>query len=102
MLNESKQYPFYVLLVNNECVGLIAYEDFGDMTVQIKLFAIKSQYQKHGFGSILLNGLISRLKKLKITEIILQAANSAVGFYIKKGFRQINPFYPQMYNLKNF
>lgn len=71
---------FYGLFMEDEIIGVIQYVDN-----YIMQFVVKDEYQKMGYGSLLLNNSIKSEK-----DIIVDAAIEAIGFYEKNGFIKLN------------
>lgn len=56
---------------------------------QIRFMAVNTQNQAKGIGKLLIQYLENVAKQNNVKEIILQARENAVGFYIKEGYQVI-------------
>lgn len=75
----------------------IGYVSFNTEKINPKSYLINDihvvkEHQKHSYGSIILNYVITQAKKQQITQlkIIVFKNNSAINFYIKNGFKKIS------------
>lgn len=88
----NKNMINYILFWRGECVGYTCCSYFGDEAELLKI-CVKNVYQHKGFGNILLNKLINKLKTLKIENIFLEVREdntNAINFYIKNHFNKIS------------
>lgn len=89
---------FFFAYINNEVVGYLKLntsdaqsEPMGEETLEIERIYIKSEFQKHGLGKILLNRAIEialERDKKKIWLGVWEKNNNAIAFYKKMGFVQ--------------
>lgn len=75
----------------NKTIGFLAARSTTEET-DIFNIGVSPKYQKLGIGGSLLNNLLERVRKTLVKSIWLEVRESnleAIGFYRKKGFRQI-------------
>jgi len=81
---------YYVLELDKKIIGVSGlyydYEDPKDV-IWIDYFAILSKYQKQGYGSKMMENLVSICKKKKVRMLcVFTDKDGALAFYQKKGF----------------
>jgi N-acetylglutamate synthase-like GNAT family acetyltransferase len=54
---------------------------------QIRYMAIATNCQRSGIGTALLDALESRARQLGALQVILNARETALGFYLKSGYQ---------------
>lgn len=74
----------YILKVNNRIAGFIQFDN-----TEIKGFYIKPKFIGKGFGRILLQHLLSEIKRHGYFSIELTSNKWTIGFYEKNGFKLI-------------
>ncbi|MFC4321273.1 GNAT family N-acetyltransferase [Litchfieldia salsa] len=89
---------FFFVYFNHEIAGYIKIntsdaqtEEMGDDSLEIERIYIKSKFQKHGLGKILLNKAIeiaTERHKKKIWLGVWEKNENAIAFYHKMGFVQ--------------
>jgi len=89
---------FFFVSVNNEVAGYLKLntneaqsEPMGEESLEIERIYIKSEFQKHGLGKILLNRAIEIAReqnKNKIWLGVWEKNDNAIAFYKKLGFLQ--------------
>ena len=77
----------------SDIMGYIAVyaNDIKTRTAYVSLFAVKSDYQRHGVGRCLLKEaeLLAKQRGLDRIQLEVQKSNgNAINFYINNGFRQ--------------
>lgn len=68
-----------------------------DETTQIRYMAVSPDYEKQGLGTAILNSLEQAANDVRIAIIKLHARENAVGFYLKHGYRVVEPSH-NLYN----
>ena len=68
-------------------VGRIQFNN--EKTAQIRFMAVDENEQGSGAGTAVLNGLEAYAKENNISEIILNARENAINFYLKNGYEII-------------
>jgi ribosomal protein S18 acetylase RimI-like enzyme len=58
---------------------------------QIRYMAVAVDCQRRGIGSLILEYLEDRARGLGATRIVLEARETAIGFYRKKGYVPLGP-----------
>ncbi|AYG00072.1 GNAT family N-acetyltransferase [Lactococcus allomyrinae] len=71
---------------NDELIGTVNYFEKTSKTAQLCAFAVKSDRQKSGVGSQLVQALFTDLLAQNFEKCIVEARGTAVGFYKKMGF----------------
>ncbi|WP_066307950.1 GNAT family N-acetyltransferase [Bacillus sp. FJAT-29814] len=94
--NSSSQ--FFFVYFNNELAGYIKVniddaqsEEMGDESLEVERIYIKSKFQKHGLGKVLLNKAIemaTERNKKKIWLGVWEKNENALAFYKRLGFVQ--------------
>ncbi|MBN1500880.1 MAG: ribosomal protein S18-alanine N-acetyltransferase [Spirochaetes bacterium] len=83
---------FKVLILNGIVIGYYIINAAID-TCEIYKIAVADDYQKCGYGSILLEDIYRETANMSVARIYLEVAETnikAVNFYIKNGFRKIH------------
>ncbi|WP_262147665.1 GNAT family N-acetyltransferase [Chryseobacterium foetidum] len=84
-----KNNEVYKLLINNSTVAYYSYFSINENTVKLdNLFVLPDEIGK-GYGKLLMNDFISKIKKSKTKIIILDADPNAQKFYESFGFTKI-------------
>ena len=87
----SANAEFLLMLNDNEPLGFISFYDNSlDLIGYISLIVLHEKYQRHGYGSILMNKCVGIMQTqgMKIIELEVDAKNKeVVAFYMKNGFR---------------
>ncbi|MBD3919162.1 GNAT family N-acetyltransferase [Paenibacillus sp. PR3] len=96
LLNSDCQFLF--VYMNDEVAGYMKIntnraqsEDMGDESLEIERIYVRSSYQKHGLGKVLLNKAVEvaiELNKEKIWLGVWENNENAIAFYKKMGFVQ--------------
>jgi amino-acid N-acetyltransferase len=84
---ENHLSNFFVLQNEGEIIGTIGMELYGD-TALLRSLAVEKDFQNRGYGQRLYQTLISKAKKMDVINIYL-LTETAVGFFSKKGFKEI-------------
>ena len=91
----SKYIIFYVAEKDKETIGCVALKDIGNKWIKLKRMYVKTQMQRKGIGSILLNKCSDFGKEKGFKKIVLTTypeMKKAVNFYKKHGFEIVkNP-----------
>ncbi len=77
---------FFGALENGKLIGTLNYFVKEPQTAQLCAFAVKNERQKSGIGSQLVVQLFDELQQLNFEKCIVEARDTAVGFYQKQGF----------------
>jgi GNAT superfamily N-acetyltransferase len=73
-----------------------------DEEAQIRSMAVIDVYQGKGIGGLLINHLEKIAREKKIRRIILDARENAVQFYLRNGYRIVEPSYLLFGEIKHF
>ncbi|PYF08436.1 GNAT family N-acetyltransferase [Ureibacillus chungkukjangi] len=89
---------FFLIHFNNEVAGYLKInineaqsEEMGDESLEIERIYLKTKFQKHGLGKVLLNKAIeiaTDLDKKKVWLGVWEENENAIAFYKKMGFVQ--------------
>lgn len=79
----------YKLLIDNAVVGYYSYVDLDENVVKLDNLFVLPDFIGSGFGKLLLDDFMSRLKMTKAKKIILDAEPNAEKFYEKFGFIKV-------------
>lgn len=84
-----KNNEVYKLLINNSTVAYYSYFSINANTLKLdNLFVLPDEIGK-GYGKLLMNDFISKIKQSEKTKIILDADPNAQKFYESFGFSKI-------------
>ena len=89
-LNENEYANMAVIVVDNKVVGFYDYWHTFD-SASIAQIAVEPMYQRHKFGSQLLEEIIKDCKAKKVKTITLEVRKTnekALNLYLKYGFKQ--------------
>ncbi len=96
-LNDIKKHylenngEFLVAVLDNKILGMGAIRKIDNDTAELKRMRVKTDYQGQGVGSVILESLIERAKKLWYKNLILDTSSkqeSAQNLYKKFGFKE--------------
>ena len=76
-----------MLVRGDEYIGVARLQYNNESQAQIKYMAVKQEYQKQGFGKMLILDIEEIAKNDGIKEIILQSREVAIQFYKSLGYR---------------
>ena len=80
----------YKLVLNDETIGYYSYLDLGKGHLKLDYLFLFQNFIGKGFGQLLINDFLERIKDLNIIDIILEAEPNAENFYKKFGFITYN------------
>ena len=83
-----KDCKIYLAYINNEVVGLFAYQELANHVVEVKQLIVLKKFQGHGYGQELLKQLFT-LSAKKIRLVTHPLNNAAIITYLKSGFQLI-------------
>ncbi|SMP26944.1 Acetyltransferase (GNAT) domain-containing protein [Flavobacterium hercynium] len=93
VLMVSKQYivtkSVYKLVVENEIVGYYSFFHESENTIELDNLFVWPDCIGKGFGQILMNDFLFRLKNTDVKKVVLDAEPKAEKFYEKFGFVKI-------------
>lgn len=81
-------YQLFVAMDDGECVGMLSIREKS----HISLLFVHEDYHKHGIGSALIK-YVSKygIEEEGINRLTVNASPYAVGFYHKRGFKDLGP-----------
>jgi GNAT superfamily N-acetyltransferase len=77
----------YLLLLDGAPIGVVRLDKHGSLGV-VRLVAIRSERQREGHGRIMSDLVDAEAARLGITELRVNAAADAVGYYEKTGWKR--------------
>ncbi|MEX0380747.1 GNAT family N-acetyltransferase [Leuconostoc sp. MS02] len=99
----EKNNQFYGILLSQKLIATLSTYELGKSTIKIVSFAVDSDFQKQGIGSLLLKQVIVDYQKSGYDEVNLTARASAHEFYLKNGFHDISgPFKNDYLNITDY
>jgi len=79
----------YYLSINNSKIGFFTYLNLNEKSVKLdNLFVLPSEIGK-GYGKLLMNNFLNKIRETKVKSIILDADPNAEKFYESFGFVKI-------------
>ncbi len=85
---ESQAIHRYALL-DNEMVAVARLHTIDSKSAQIRYMAVKAEVQRQGIATALLTELEQQARQQEVSEIILHARETALGFYRIHGYKVI-------------
>lgn len=82
----------FTLLADSEAVGVCALFKEDDHTFQLARMAVAQEYQGKGYGDVLMNAAIGKLREIKASRVYLLSNTilvQAISLYQKHGFTTI-------------
>lgn len=82
----------FTLLVKNNVVGVCALFKCDDGAFQLARMAVSPEHQGNGFGDVLLNAALDKLREIKAEKVYLLSNTnliSAIALYKKHGFKTV-------------
>lgn len=91
--DESESVAFHRMICNEagEVVAVGRLHQVDEHTAQVRYMAVSDQWQGHGLGALLLQQLEQVALEQGMQRIILNARDSAAGFYQKAGYSYSEP-----------
>ena len=71
----------------DKVIGVGRLHKNSDEEGQIRLIAVKEDYRNKGIGKAIMDKLHQKAKELKLKKLMLNARETAVGFYEKLGYK---------------
>jgi GNAT superfamily N-acetyltransferase len=76
----------YKLVIDNKVIGYYSFYPENDQTIKLDNLFVLPEYIGKGFGQMLMNDFLLRLKTTTANKILLDADPNAEKFYTKSGF----------------
>lgn len=93
LLTVTKDYinrnEVYKLLLNDKIIGYYSYLIIDNKTVKLDNIFIHPEFIGKGYGTILMNDFLLRIKELSTVRVVLEAEPKAEKFYEKFGFVKV-------------
>jgi len=77
----------FKLSIEKEIIGFYAFNSENKSTVKLNFLFIEPKFIGKGYGKILMNDFLVRIKKMEYKKITLDSDPNAVDFYKRIGFR---------------
>jgi ribosomal protein S18 acetylase RimI-like enzyme len=87
----DKGGEFFVALLNNEIIGMGGLLKVNNQTAEVKRMRVSIKYQNQSIGSLILESLIQKAKKLGYKKIVLDTTENMLAaqrLYEKFGFKE--------------
>lgn len=92
-LTVSKKYietnPVYNLVVEDQIIGYYSFFHESENTIKLDNLFVLPEFIGKGFGKLLMNDFLNRLKDIDVQKVILNSEPNAEAFYKKFGFVKI-------------
>ncbi|MCV9932073.1 GNAT family N-acetyltransferase [Flavobacterium sp. LS1R47] len=92
-LTVSKEYietnPVYNLIVEDKIIGYYSFFHESENTIKLDNLFVFPEFIGKGFGKVLLNDFLNRLKDIGVQKVVLNSEPNAEAFYTKFGFVKI-------------
>lgn len=92
-LTVSKEYietnPVYNLVIEDKIIGYYSFFHESENTIKLDNLFVLPEFIGKGFGKILMNDFLNRLKKNDVQKVILNSERNTETFYTKFGFVKI-------------
>ncbi|MDR6969594.1 GNAT superfamily N-acetyltransferase [Flavobacterium arsenatis] len=93
LLTITKNYiemnSVYKLSINNSTIGYYSYFNLDENTVKLDNLFVLPNYIGDGFGKMLMNDFLDKIKTTNAEKIILDSEPNAEKFYEKFGFTKV-------------
>ncbi|GAA3767485.1 GNAT family N-acetyltransferase [Flavobacterium ginsengiterrae] len=84
--------PVFTLVEENKIIGYYSYFKQENNQVKLDNLFILPEYIGKGFGTLLMNDFLQRMRDEKCQKIILDSEPKAEQFYQKLGFKKVGEF----------
>lgn len=91
---EAESFHRMVCTEAGEVVAVGRLHKVDEQTAQVRYMAVSDQWQGHGLGALVLQQLEQMALELGVQRIILNARDTAAGFYQKAGYSYLEPANP--------
>ena len=89
----TKDYPIMVCEVDGIPIGVGRAHFISEFEAQIRSISVEPEWEGRGIGTIVLKELEKIVIKKGAKRIIIHARNSAIEFYKKNGYKEVEPSY---------
>ena len=79
----------YKLTIKNDVIGYYSYVESNESEVKLENLFIEPKFIRKGFGKMLMNDFLERVKSTKFKRIVLEADPNAENFYKQIGFKVV-------------
>ena len=90
--NYIEKNDVFKLVIENKIIGYYSYLKIENQNVKLDNLFILPEYIGKGYGIVLMNDFLQKMKKENIKKIILDSEPNAEKFYAKIGFKKIGEF----------
>jgi N-acetylglutamate synthase-like GNAT family acetyltransferase len=100
--NEHIAYHFMAIDENNKVLGVCRLQQNTPLQGQIRFMAVSEKAQGKGIGKLLIKSAEKKAKQLRFREIILQARENAVAFYLNNGYTLVEKTFLLYNSIQHF
>ncbi len=79
----------FKLIISNELVGFYAFQPENETLVKLNFLFVEPKFIGKGYGKLLMNDFLDRIRKLDYKKVTLDSDPNAVVFYMRIGFSVI-------------
>jgi len=97
----TEDYPIMVCEVDGIPIGVGRAHFISEDEAQIRSISIEPHWEGKGIGSIVLSELEKIVAEKGARRIIIHARNSAIKFYKKNGYKEVEPSYTLFGEIKH-
>jgi len=90
---DTKDYPIMVCEVDGIPIGVGRAHFISEGEAQIRSISVEQEWEGKGIGSIVLKELEKIVSEKGARRIIIHARNSAIEYYKKNGYNEVEPSY---------
>ncbi len=103
-VDDMEDLCFHLMAVDNsnQIIGVARLQFNSDSEAQIRYMAVAKLYQGKGIGRELVKALEQRVDHSSCKNIVLDAREPAIGFYLKLGYRIIEKSYLLFDEIQHF
>ncbi|HDD43432.1 MAG TPA: N-acetyltransferase [Candidatus Desulfofervidus auxilii] len=98
--NKCFKGEYFVLIKNNEIIGIIALNQLSWFITEIKQFVIIEKYRSKGYGQYLLKEVIKQIKTSLACCIVKENNYVSLHIFKKYGFKEIEKINSKIFMVK--
>lgn len=92
-LTVSKEYietnSVYNLIIDDQIIGYYSFFHESENTIKLDNLFVLPDFIGKGFGKVLMNDFLIRLKDIQVEKVVLNSEPNAEEFYLKFGFVKV-------------
>ena len=102
-IDEIENQCFHIMVTNNiKAIGVGRLQFNSALEAQIRYMAVEKTYERNGIGRMIVDALEREAMNKKISTIVLDAREPAVGFYQKLGYSMEKKSYVLFNEIQHF